>query len=110
MKRHTLFLTTVGVILIVMSSANTINRDNSNSIALGLEFLFISHEGERDSITSSPAEAIITPISSNLTNSTNSSNVTGMNSNLTNKSSNLNTTIPEQLPPESVNGSKSGKI
>ncbi|CAN5531561.1 hypothetical protein BH18THE1_BH18THE1_14350 [soil metagenome] len=41
------------------------------------------------------------------------SNVTTQNSNLTNltnKSSNLNTTIPEQLPPESVNGSKIGKI
>jgi len=28
----------------------------------------------------------------------------------TNKSSNLNTTLPEQLPPESLNGSKVGKI
>ena len=38
---------------------------------------------------------------------------TTQNSNLTNlinKSSNLNTTVPEQLPPESVNGSKTGKI
>jgi hypothetical protein len=41
------------------------------------------------------------------------SNFTTQNSNLTNltnKSSNLNTTVPEQLPPESVNGSKTGKI
>lgn len=110
MNRHTFFLTTVGVILIVISSAKIINRDNANSIAFGLEFLFSSTESEKDSFASSPAEAIITQMSSNLTNSTNSSNVTGMNSNFTNKSSNLNTTIPEELPPESVNGSKSGKI
>jgi hypothetical protein len=41
------------------------------------------------------------------------SNFTTQNSNLTNlanKSSNLNTTVPEQLPPESVNGSKTSKI
>jgi hypothetical protein len=32
-----------------------------------------------------------------------------LNSNITNKSS-LNTTMPEQLPPEAINGSKVGKI
>jgi hypothetical protein len=32
-----------------------------------------------------------------------------LNSNTTNKSS-LNTTMPEQLPPESINGSKAGQI
>jgi hypothetical protein len=37
------------------------------------------------------------------------SNDTILNSNITNKSS-LNTTTPEQLPPESINGSKVGKI
>lgn len=38
------------------------------------------------------------------------SNQTILNSNITNKSSSLNTTMPEQLPPESINGSKVGKI
>lgn len=37
------------------------------------------------------------------------SNATILNSNITNKSS-LNTTMPEQLPPESINGSKVPKI
>lgn len=38
------------------------------------------------------------------------SNDTTLNSNITNKSSSLNTTIPNELPPESVNGSKVAKI
>lgn len=50
------------------------------------------------------------PMSPNIIGPANSSNVTEPNSNITNRSSNLNTTIPEQLPPESVNGSKIGKI
>ena len=33
-----------------------------------------------------------------------------LNSIITNKSSNVNTTMPEQVPPQSVNGSKVGKI
>jgi hypothetical protein len=37
-------------------------------------------------------------------------NVTNLNSNLTNKSSNLNATLPERLPPESINGSNVPKI
>src|SRR6266508_1317563 len=46
-----------------------------------------------------------TILNSNITNESSS-----LNSNITNKSSSLNTTMPEQLPPESVNGSKVGKI
>jgi hypothetical protein len=38
------------------------------------------------------------------------SNDTILNSNITNKSSSHNTTMPEQLSPESINGSKVGKI
>ena len=41
---------------------------------------------------------------SNITNESSS-----LNSNITNESS-LNTTMPEQLPPESINGSKVPKI
>jgi len=37
-------------------------------------------------------------------------NVTNLNSNLTNKSSNVNATLPEQLPPQSINGSNVPKI
>ena len=38
------------------------------------------------------------------------SNDTMLNSNMTNKSSSVNTTMPEQLPPQSINGSKVPKI
>ncbi|MDP9211621.1 MAG: hypothetical protein M3N27_06505 [Thermoproteota archaeon] len=38
------------------------------------------------------------------------SNDTLLNSNMTNKSSSLNATIPERLPPESINGSNIPKI
>ena len=38
------------------------------------------------------------------------SNDTMLNSNMTNKSSSLNITIPEQLPPQSINGSNVPKI
>ena len=41
---------------------------------------------------------------------TNSSNITRHDSNSTNSSQIGNTTIPEQLPPESVNGSETGKV
>src|SRR5437867_10695525 len=46
-------------------------------------------------------------ISSNDTilNSDNTNESSSLNSNITNKSS-LNTTLPEQLPPQSINGSK----
>ncbi|MGB5090735.1 MAG: hypothetical protein WBN72_07310 [Nitrososphaeraceae archaeon] len=46
-----------------------------------------------------------TILNSNITNESSS-----LNSNITNKSSSLNTTMPNQLPPESINGSKVGKI
>jgi hypothetical protein len=36
--------------------------------------------------------------------------LSSLNPNITNKSSSLNTTMPNQLPPESINGSKVGKI
>jgi hypothetical protein len=46
----------------------------------------------------------------NNTDLTNSSNITRHDSNFTNRSEIANTTIPEQLTPESVNGSETGKI
>ena len=54
------------------------------------------------------------PTNSNLSEPNNTSgsthyNETKINSNITNKSS-LNTTLPEQLPPNSINGSKAAKI
>ena len=48
--------------------------------------------------------------SSNDTDLSNSSNITNQDSNLTNRSSDVNVTIPDELPPESINGSQTGKI
>lgn len=48
--------------------------------------------------------------SSNDTDSSNSSNITNQDSNLTNRSGDVNVTISEELPPESINGSQTGKI
>ena len=53
---------------------------------------------------------ILTSPNSTDSNSTNSNNVTVPNFNMTNKSNGPNTTLPEQIPPETVNGSKVGKI
>jgi hypothetical protein len=44
-------------------------------------------------------------LNSNIANDSSS-----LNSNISNKSSSFNTTMPNQLPPESINGSKVGKI
>jgi hypothetical protein len=103
-----LFYTAIGIILIIILSVQITSSHDANSVALGLEFS--STGSDEHSITNFASEIIIMPLSSNLTNSTNSSNVTNPNSNLTNRSSNLNITIPGELPPESVNGSKIGKI
>jgi hypothetical protein len=46
-----------------------------------------------------------TILNSNITNESSS-----LNSNITNKSSSLNATMPNELPTESINGSKVGKI
>ena len=57
-----------------------------------------------DTILNSNITKESSSLNSNITNESSS-----LNSNITNKSS-LNTTMPEQLPPESINGSKVGKI
>jgi hypothetical protein len=96
-----------------------------NYIVSGLELPSSSTGGTTSSVTNDLPGASITPTSSNLTqtgnvtknttlNDTNlNSNITNksssLNSNITNKSS-LNTTMPEQLPPQSLNGSTVRKI
>ena len=47
---------------------------------------------------------------SNSLNSNIAKELSSLNANITNKSSSLNTTMPSQLPPESINGSKAGQI
>jgi len=97
----------------------------ANYIVSGLQLPSSGTGGTTSSVTNDLPGASITPTSSNLTqtgnvaknttlNDTNlNSNITNksgsLNSNITNKSS-LNTTMPEQLPPQSLNGSTVGKI
>lgn len=88
--------------------------DVTSYIILGLELPSSSTVGTIAFITKDLPGASVMSTSSNLSqtgNVTNNTafNDTNLNSNLTNKSS-LNTTIPEQLPPESINGSRAGKI
>ncbi len=58
----------------------------------------------------------LSSINSNLTKELSSINskitkgLSSLNANITNKSSSLNTTMPSQLPPESINRSKAGQI
>jgi hypothetical protein len=105
----------------MISNVEITNTHDVNYFAFGLDILSNSSVTAKYSVTNSVEEAMNMPLSSNLTGLTNSSNVTSLNSNITNKSSSLesnvtnksnslNTTIPEQLPPEVVNGSKIGKI
>jgi hypothetical protein len=49
------------------------------------------------------------PSNDTILNSNITKESSGLNSNIANKSS-LNTTMPNQLPPESINGSRVGKI
>jgi hypothetical protein len=60
--------------------------------------------------TSSAVDLVNIQQSSNDTDSSNSSNITNHDSNLKNRSGDVNVTIPEELPPESINGSQTGKI
>jgi hypothetical protein len=81
--------------------------------------------GSTNSVSNDFPGAPIMSVSSNLSQTDNNtknipsndtilnSNVTNkstLNSNNTNESSSLNTTMPEQLPPQSINGSTVGKI
>lgn len=52
---------------------------------------------------------ITIPSNDSILNSNFTKESSSLNSNITNKSS-LNTTMPNQLPPEFINGSKVGKI
>ena len=49
------------------------------------------------------------PCNDTILNSNITKESSSLNSNITNQSS-LNTTMPNQLPPESINGSRAGKI
>ena len=100
----------MGVIPILISTLGIANAQATDYGLLGLGELSVNSRGVILTATNTSDERTNTSSLSNITQTTNMSNITNPNSNMTNKSSNLNTTIPEQLPPESVNGSKIGKI
>ena len=50
------------------------------------------------------------PSNDTILNSNSTDELSSLNSDIANNSSSLNTTMPEQLPPESINGSKAGQI
>ena len=74
-------------------------------ISVTIFFTFISNMGESVNVNAQSNQSF-----PNGTDLTNSSNTTRDESIFTNSSQVGNTTIPEQLPPESVNGSETGKI
>jgi hypothetical protein len=90
----------------------SIMSTNSNSTQTGNTTMNIP---SNDTILNSNITDESTSLNSNITNDSSSlnSNIandsSSPNSNITNKSS-LNTTMPNQLPPESINGSRIPKI
>jgi len=81
-------------------------------ISLTIVFAVLSSTGVSVNINAQNrlCNTIVNQLLPNNTDLTNSSNITRHDSNITNRSEIANTTIPEQLTPESVNGSKTGKI
>jgi hypothetical protein len=124
-NRYALLCIVVVIITILISGLDITYMHQANYIVSGLELPSSGTGGTTSSVTNDLLGASITPTSSNLTqtgnvtknttlNDTNlNSNITNksssLNSNITNKSS-LNTTMPEQLPPQSLNGSTVRKI
>ena len=100
----------LGTISIVLYSVGILHTYGSDYVVSGL----IMNTDDVTYSVSNFVEASINMLTSpNSTNSssTNSSNVTIPNLNMTNKSANIpNTPLPDQMPPESVNGSNVGKI
>jgi hypothetical protein len=70
----------------------------------GASIMFVSSNLSQTGNTTMNIPSNDTILNSNVTNKST------LNSNNTNESSSLNTTMPDQLPPESINGSKVGKI
>lgn len=80
---------------------STISITNARTISISL-----ADNGTERHFMGQPIYGIV----KNLTTMNVPSNDTILNSNMTNKSSSLNTTIPERLPPQSINGSNVPKI
>src|SRR5206468_8051891 len=107
---HFLIIVILGIIPALISNALVTNTDQSKYGFFGLQVFSTSTSGIISPVINSSEETSNTSLSSSINQTTNASNMTILNSNITNKSSNLNTTMPEQLPPKSLNGSTAGKI
>jgi hypothetical protein len=84
-----------------LTGASIMSSTNSNSSQTGNTTM---NTPSNDTILNSNIINESSSLNSNITKESSS-----LNSNITNKSS-INTTMPEQLPPESINGSKVPKI
>jgi hypothetical protein len=83
-------------------TAATIKSTYSNSSQTGNTTMNIP---SNDTILNSNITKESSSLNSNITKG-----LSSLNPNITNKSSSFNTTMPNQLPPESINGSRVGKI
>jgi hypothetical protein len=122
-NRYALSCITLILMTILISGLDITRIHRANYLVLGELSSRIT--GSTNSVSNDFPGAPIMSVSSNLSQTDNNtknipsndtilnSNVTNkstLNSNNTNESSSLNTTMPEQLPPQSINGSTVGKI
>ena len=94
----------------VLNSLRVPNENKTSLRIIDVEYAIIcATKGPVDNLLMLPPAAEQASSQTGNTTMNIPSNDTILNSNITNKSS-LNTTLPEQLPPESINGSKAGQI
>ena len=89
---------------IMSAYSNSSQTDNTTMNIPSNDTILNSNITKESSSLNSNITKESSSVNSNITNQSSS-----LNSNITNQSS-LNTTMPNQLPPESINGSRAGKI
>jgi hypothetical protein len=93
---------------------STISSVTNDSVGVPIKSTYSNSSQTSNTTMNIPSNDTI--LNSNIANDSSSlnSNIandsSSLNSNISNKSSSFNTTMPNQLPPESINGSKVGKI
>jgi hypothetical protein len=93
---------------------STISSLTNDSVGVSIKSTYSNSSQTGNTTMNIPSNDTI--LNSNIANDSSSlnSNIandsSSLNSNISNKSSSFNTTMPNQLPPESINGSKVGKI
>ena len=89
---------------IMSAYSNSSKTDNTTVNIPSIDTVLNSNITKESSSLNSNITKESSSLNSNITNKSSS-----LNSNITNQS-NLNTTMPNQFPPESINGSRAGKI